>query len=756
MTLSTQIVISIVLVASVTIASRFPRLKIPVLILSEIISIRYILWRGIYTLNTQDRIGLSISLAVFLAELYGFIQYILFHYQSLRPTNPVPPAIDESSVPSVGILITIFNEPKDILWRTLIGCLSQDYPSGRCKVCVLDDGRREEIKELAERLGCNYITRPTNENVKAGNLNNGLKNSVSDLVAVFDCDHVPVRSFLRETVGFFSDPKVAFVQTPHHFYNPDTFQRNLKLEREICNEQDLFFHVIQPGRDHYNSAFFAGSGGIFRRSCLEEIGGFKTETITEDLHTSMELHSRGYKSFYVNKDLSAGLSPESFASYLKQRKRWARGGVQIFILDNPLFKKGLNIHQRLNYFASSVYFFHGLPRLVYLTAPLSYLFFGYAPLLSDVRTLLNFFLSHYIASTMAFAMVSKGHRNAFWSDVYETVMSFGLTITAFMTIFKPKERTFTVTPKMERFDKPKINSTIVAPHILLLLLLLFAGGVGIYKLAIATNNRDAILVSLAWASYNGLILISAIIAGRERVQRRGLIRLARKIETRLSLPDKEVSCLTRDVSETGLSVILPEPIKFPPSIFDLMLISDYGETTKVMGRVVRNDIDRYGRIFVGIQFAGLDDAGFQGIIRQMYSPANSWSNYHNMNAPAKIWDSFFLLFTTPVKAFIREKVLRRISPRFGIRLSCEIRLPKVTLRCKTIDISPTGLFLEISTGNHLPKEVDVTIFIEKGKGMNLKGNVMWQKESMKGLKAGIRFLDLDEGDILWKALRGPG
>ncbi|HLF86291.1 MAG TPA: glycosyltransferase, partial [Nitrospiria bacterium] len=322
MTISTQILISIVLVASVIIASRFPRLKIAVLILSGIISIRYILWRGIYTLNMQDRISLTISLVVFLAEFYGFIQYILFHYQSGRPTNPVSPAIDDLTVPTVDILIPILNEPSDILYRTIIGCMNQDYPQGKLKVYVLDDGRRKETKTLAEKLSCGYITRPDNKDVKAGNLNNGLQYSKGELVLVFDCDHVPVRSFLRETVGFFLDPKVAFVQTPHHFYNPDTFQRNLKLEREICNEQDLFFHVIQPGRDHYNSAFFAGSGGIFRRSCLEDIGGFKTETLTEDLHTSMELHSRGYKSYYVNKDLSAGLSPESYTSYLKQRKRW--------------------------------------------------------------------------------------------------------------------------------------------------------------------------------------------------------------------------------------------------------------------------------------------------------------------------------------------------------------------------------------------------------------------------------------------------
>jgi cellulose synthase (UDP-forming) len=630
--------------------------------------------------------------------------------------------------------------------------MNQDYPQDKFKVYVLDDGRRGEIKTLTEKLGCNYITRPNNEDVKAGNLNNGLKYSNGELVLVFDCDHVPVRCFLKDTVGFFSDPKVAFVQTPHHFYNPDTFQRNLRLEREICNEQDLFFHVIQPGRDHYNSAFFAGSGGIFRRSCLEEIGGFKTETLTEDLHTSMELHSRGYKSCYVNKDLAAGLSPESYASYLKQRKRWARGGVQIFILDNPILKKGLTLHQRLNYFASVVYFFHGLPRLIYLTAPLSYLLFGYPPLMADIWTLLNLFVSHYIGSTIAFNRVSKGHRNPFWSDVYETVMSFGLTNSAFMTFFKPKERTFSVTPKMEHFDKTKINNSFVAPHILLLLLLLFGGGLGIYNILTASGLRDAILISLVWAAYNSLILVSAIIAGRERVQRRGLIRLARKIKTRLILPDKDIPCVTRDISETGLSIILSEPIKFPNPTLDLMLISDYGETTKLRGRIMRNDIDKAGRLFVGTQFIGLDEAGYQGIIRQMYSPSNSWSSDHNI--PSQTWDSFRLLFIVPLKAFIKERVLRRISPRFGVTLPCEVRLPKVTLRCKTIDISPTGLSLEISSGNPLPKEVDIIIYLGETNGTHLRGNVMWQNETKKISRAGIRFLDLDEGDALWNELKG--
>ncbi len=337
--------------------SKSPHFKVPVIFFNILISLRYILWRSFFTLNAVDYIAISISFTLLGAEVYGFLQNFFFYYQSFSELNPVLPAGGEGYRPAVDIFITIYNEPRDILLRTIIGCQAQDYPRDKFNVYVLDDGPREEIKELALRLNCKYLARYTNEDAKAGNLNYGLKHSEGELVAIFDCDHIPVRSFLKETVEFFVDPKVAIVQIPHHFYNPDTFQRNLRLEKEITNEQDLFFHVIQPGKNRHNSAFFAGSCGVLRRSALDGIGGIITRTITEDLHTSMVLHSKGYKSVFINKDLSAGLAPESCAGYLRQRQRWTKGGIQVFILDNPLIKRGLSLRQRLEYFASVIYFF---------------------------------------------------------------------------------------------------------------------------------------------------------------------------------------------------------------------------------------------------------------------------------------------------------------------------------------------------------------------------------------------------------------
>ncbi|MBI4714516.1 MAG: glycosyltransferase, partial [Nitrospirae bacterium] len=234
----------------------------------------YISWRLTATLNWEDPAALTVSIVLFTAELYGFAALLLFFFQTGKGPYRKAPVLP--TVPTVDVFVTICNESVDVLYRTLVCCRAMEYPRGAMTVCVLDDGNRSEVRELAEAMGCRYLTRPDRTFAKAGNLNHALTQTGGEIVAVFDCDHIPVRSFLMETVGFFADPKVAIVQTPHFFHNPDSFQRNLRLERELANEQDLFFRVIEPARDRYNAAFFAGSSGLFRRSALQEIGGFQT------------------------------------------------------------------------------------------------------------------------------------------------------------------------------------------------------------------------------------------------------------------------------------------------------------------------------------------------------------------------------------------------------------------------------------------------------------------------------------------------
>jgi len=203
--------------------------------LSLLLYLRYIVWRGIYTIPDDTLATMVVGWAVFLAELYGLLQYGFFTYQVWSPLDRTSPPM--TSTPTVDIMVTVVHEPLDILNRTLVGCIHQEYPKNRFTVYVLDDGHRDEVRELAASLGCAYLRRPDRSlHAKAGNLNHALKQSDGELVALFDVDHVPVTSFLKETVGFFQDQAVAFVQTPHHFYNPDIFQRNLRLEQELKNE----------------------------------------------------------------------------------------------------------------------------------------------------------------------------------------------------------------------------------------------------------------------------------------------------------------------------------------------------------------------------------------------------------------------------------------------------------------------------------------------------------------------------------------
>lgn len=749
---SSDMPVVILILALMLVLSRSSRFKGPVIALNIIISLRYILWRGFFTLNPADYLALSVSTGLLGAELYGFIQNILFYYQSARPTEPLLPPGGGEYLPAVDIFITIYNEPIEILLRTVIGCKAQDYPGEKVNVYVLDDGGRTEIKELCAKLGCHYIARPTNEDAKAGNLNYALKQTNGTVVAIFDCDHIPVRSFLKETVGFFADPKVAIVQVPHHFYNPDTFQRNLRLEREITNEQDLFFHVIQPGRDSYNSAFFAGSCGLFRRLALQETGGVITRTVTEDLHTSMVLHSGGYKSVYLNKDLSAGLAPESCAGYLKQRQRWARGGAQVFLLDNPLLKKGLDFHQRLQYFASVIYFFHGLPRIVYLTAPLSYLLFKYPPLVADIGTLLSYFVPHYAATIIAFGMVSRGYRNPFWSDVYETLMSFVLTSAVIKTVFMPFGHKFAVTPKGERREKLKLETSIITPHIILACILLFGSGVGVYGLLNHKGQFGPTVISLTWASYNTLLLITAVIAALERPQRRNNIRLARSLNCVLFFAGEKIECRTNDISETGLSLKIEKPVEFPSPVVALDLISDYGEHTHLKGQIVRNDRDKDGFIYVGINFIEMNDSLHHGVIRQMFSPESSWRGYHDKRSSGKVLNFFIQIFSALLGVFKREKALRRASPRSPGRYNCEVVLPGGAFAGTTLDVSLTGFSMEINGNVDLPKKITARIMPMEGLTITLKGEVVWQVQKKTKKLAGIKFSDAEQGHALFRAL----
>jgi len=186
------------------------------------IIIRYLLWRSVSTLNLTHPVAGILSLSLFFVELMIFSVSSLQLYLSLRIKDRVREShqmsqgiLEQTFTPTVDILIPSYDEPEFILKRTIIGCQALDYPDKT--IYLLDDTRRPEIKQLAQTLGCEYITRMDNLHAKGGNLNHGLTKTNGELIVVFDADFIPTKNFLTRTLGFFQDPEIALVQTPQTY-----------------------------------------------------------------------------------------------------------------------------------------------------------------------------------------------------------------------------------------------------------------------------------------------------------------------------------------------------------------------------------------------------------------------------------------------------------------------------------------------------------------------------------------------------------
>ncbi len=376
-----QAILAVAAFAVFLIANRFKGRGVSVflVILSLAISLRYIYWRLTETLDFGSPIELVLGVGLAVAEIYAIVVLVFGYIQTLWPLErkPIPMPDDVSQWPTVDIYIPTYNEPMSIVRATVLGAIAIDYPQDKMRVYLLDDGRRAEFREFAAECGIGYITRSDNRHAKAGNLNNAMRQTDGEFIAVFDSDHIPTRAFLQMTMGWMiAEPRNALVQTPHHFYSPDPFQRNLAAGTRVPSEGNMFYGLVQDANDYWNATFFCGSCAVLRRSALEEIGGFAVETVTEDAHTMLKLHRRGWDSAYLRLPLAAGLATERLILHIGQRIRWARGMIQILRIDNPLFGPGLTIGQRICYLQAMMHFLFALPRVVFLTAPLAYLLLG--------------------------------------------------------------------------------------------------------------------------------------------------------------------------------------------------------------------------------------------------------------------------------------------------------------------------------------------------------------------------------------------
>ena len=532
-------------------------------VISIVVSGRYLWWRCTSTVNTGTWIDIVLSGALLLAEIYAFAVMVFGYFQVCwvydRKIAPLP--ADRSEWPTVDIFIPTYNESIDVIKPTVYAALNLDWPADKLSVYLLDDGSRLTFEEFAGEVGAGYIKREEHNHAKAGNINHALTVTKGEFIVIFDCDHVPSSDFLTSTVGtLVRNSKTALVQTPHHFYSPDPFEKNLHLDRAVPIENSLFHDYIQKGNDTWNATMFCGSSAVMRRSALEEIGGIAVETVTEDAHTSLKLNRRGWSSAFIDRPVASGLSTETLAAHIGQRIRWARGMIQIFRLDNPMIGRGLTFAQRLCFFNAMLHFLHGLPRLIFLLAPLPYMFADIYIIYASAASIFAYVIPHMVHSAVTNQQLQRGYRYPFLSGVYETVLAWYILIPTTVALLFPHVGTFNVTAKGGTINSKYMDWHIAKPY-LVLIGLNFAGLLcGLWKaFAAAEPEYLTLVINIGWIVYNLMILGAAAAVAVEEVQTHRFPRIALRLPVRVEAADESLEAALAEYSQDEIRIESGDP-----------------------------------------------------------------------------------------------------------------------------------------------------------------------------------------------------
>jgi cellulose synthase (UDP-forming) len=524
-------------------------------VLALAVTAGYLGWRLLATLNL-DAWYLAVPMVVL--EVHAAIGLALFTF-SLWDVDRRPARRTLRKLPSIAVAIPTYNEGPEILVPTIAAAVAMEPAH---ETWVLDDGARPEIEELARSLGAHYLARPTHEHAKAGNLNHALTVIDADVLAVLDADHVAAPEFLRATLGYFADPRVALVQTPQDFYNVASFEHGPGVTYgEPFHEQALFYRLMQPGKNRWNAAFWCGTNALVRVAALREVGGAATDTITEDIHTTIRLHRRGWKTVYHNEVLARGLAADDAAQYQLQRNRWGTGAMQVLRIENPLLVPGLTVGQRLGYAATLLGWFDSWRTLGFLLLPPAVLLTGQIPILADGLTFAAIFGLTYALQQLALYLLGRGAYRPLLSIVFDLVR-MSPNFTATLSLFVRRTPRFRVTPKGRiAADRGRIE----APLLLRLSLGITFVGAAVYALHLVGPfdmgyaSEWAALGAFAWLSVNaGLtwMAIRRVRSLRFAAERRSAVRFAIDVPGWID----GSSAAVQDVSVGGALVATASPL----------------------------------------------------------------------------------------------------------------------------------------------------------------------------------------------------
>lgn len=291
-----------------------------------------------------------------------------YHYWS-----PSVPKMPESKKQwTVDILTTACpGEPKEMIIRTLRAMQAIRYPHTSY---LCDEGDDPELKKACAELGVIHVTRIEKKDAKAGNINNALRQATGEICLVLDPDHEPVPEFLDRVLPYFEDESIGFVQCVQGYGN----QHESFIARGAAEQTYHFYGPMMMCMNTYGTVQAIGANCTFRRKALDSIGGHAAG-LSEDMHTAMQIHAKGWKSVYVPEMLTRGLVPATLSAYYKQQLKWSRGTFELLFRTYPQLYKNFTWRQKIHYFTIPLYFLFGLINLIDIVIPLIALFLAEVP-----------------------------------------------------------------------------------------------------------------------------------------------------------------------------------------------------------------------------------------------------------------------------------------------------------------------------------------------------------------------------------------
>lgn len=493
------------------------------IIISAFTTLTYLQWRIFFTIPVESGwLSVVCNLLLLAVELLGFAESMIHYFNMIGLKEYRIPEIRDDQYPDVDIFIATYNESTDLLRMTINGCLNMDYPDKKkVHIYLCDDNRRPAMRALAEELGINYFDRPDNKGAKAGNLNCAMARTRSPYVVTFDADMIPRHNFLLATIPYFVDAELrneglpeeeqihlGLLQSPQAFYTPDVYQHNLYAETRIPNEQDFFYRTIEVARTQSNSVIYGGSNTVIARRAIEDVGGFFTESITEDFATGILIEQAGYVSMAVSEPLATGMAPDEFNEYIKQRTRWGRGVIVTARKVKYLRSKGLTAWQKINYWSSVTYWWGPIKNMIYFIMPLLFALFGINIMRCSLSQILMFWLPMFLVQNLVIRLISGNSMSLKWAGIQDTLMMPPLLIPIVKELLGITLSTFKVTDKGAKKGKRKTNWRGMMPYIIMTIISLI--GIARTLYLIFSYNMLGLWVIIFWLVRNLYFLTMSI------------------------------------------------------------------------------------------------------------------------------------------------------------------------------------------------------------------------------------------------------